>query len=111
MSTAALPRTHASPTGAPQHVPPEMRVNLTAEPRASYLQSRRRRVQLMTIRGLAEEQIALVAGLDEVTVRQDQLANAEGALGKEPLAEERARLLAAAKQVEQAAWQIFRDLP
>src|SRR5688500_7544025 len=80
-------------------------------PRASYLQSRRGRVQLLTIRGLASEQIAALAGVDEATVRYDQQANAQEALAREPLVEERARLLAAAKQVEQAAWQIFRDLP
>jgi hypothetical protein len=65
----------------------------------------------MTVRGLANDQIAAVAGVDEATVREDQQASAEDVLGKEPLAAERARLLAAARQVEQAAWQIFRDLP
>jgi DNA-binding CsgD family transcriptional regulator len=77
----------------------------------SYVQRRRRRIQLMTIRGLSERQIAAVAGVTPETVREDQRWNALNGATNDSLLEERVRLLGASKQVEHEAWEIFRSLP
>ena len=72
---------------------------------------RRRQVEAMALRGASSTAIATALGADPRTIHRDLQALAHQRTRDADLTAERHRLLAAAKLVEQQAWQLFDGLP